>query len=156
VLKEKGDKTVVNFYGLYSSSEKEAVDARGGELGVGDCISWGGRLSEEEFDRRMQKSMFTFAVYSSPVSGSSVLTRAMGNGTPVIASNIGGVPEYSQSLVLVPPDEPEALADAISKLKRDSALRKRLGYIARADAVKISWDVVAENTVKVYLDALRQ
>lgn len=155
VLKERGDKTQVHFYGVYTSVEQSAVTVRAGELGVSDCVLWGGRLSEEEFDRKMQKSMFTFAVYLAPVSGSSILTRALGNATPVIATNIGGLSEYSQNLVLVPPDDVNALADAISKLKRDLALRKRLSSRVRMDAMRISWDAVANKTLEVYLEVLK-
>jgi glycosyltransferase involved in cell wall biosynthesis len=156
VLKERGDMTQVHFYGVYTSDEQSAVKLRAGELGVSDCVLWGGRLSEEEFDRKMQKSMFTFAVYLAPVSGSSVLTRAMGNATPVIATTLGGLSEYSQNLVLVPPNDVDALADAISKLRRDGALRKRLSYEIRRDAVRISWDEVAGKTIKVYMDVLKR
>jgi glycosyltransferase involved in cell wall biosynthesis len=156
VLKERGDKTPVHFYGTYNSAEQLAVMMRAKELGVSDCILWGGRLSEEDFDNKMQKSMFTFAVYLAPVSGSSILTRAMGNATPVIASNIGGLPEYSQNLVIVPPNDVNALADAISKLKRDPALRKQLSNGLRMDAARISWDAIASKTLKVYMEVLKR
>jgi glycosyltransferase involved in cell wall biosynthesis len=156
VLKDRGDPTQVHFYGVYTSAEQSAATNRAIELGVSDCVHWGGRLSEEEFDRKMQKSMFTFVVYLAPVSGSSILTRALGNATPVIATNIGGLSEYSQSLVLVPPNDVNALADAISKLKRDPDLRKRLSSMVRRDAVRISWDSVAQKTLNVYLEVLKK
>lgn len=156
ILKEKGEKVRVHFYGIYSISEKEAADVRAKELGVKDCIYWGGRLSEDEFDRKMQESMFTFAIYTKPVSGSSILTRAMANATPVIGTNIGGMPEYSKNFsVLIPPNDPEALADAISKLMKDPDLRKELGNAARKHALEISWDIIAKRNLSVYLDVLK-
>jgi glycosyltransferase involved in cell wall biosynthesis len=155
VLKDRGDKTLVHFYGVYTSTEQSAVIVRAGELGVSDCVLWGGRLSEEDFDKKMQRSMFTFAVYLAPVSGSSILTRAMGNATPVVATTIGGLSEYSQNLVLVPPNDVNALADAISRLKHDSALRKRLSSSMRGDAMRISWDAVAQKTLNVYSEVLQ-
>lgn len=155
LLKDRGEKVVVDFYGVYSSSEKEAADWRAGELGVSDCVVWHGRLSEEEFDKKMQQSMFTFAIYSAPVAGSSILTRAMGNGAPVIATNIGGLPEYTKNIVLVPPNDPHALADAISELKGNLDLRRRLSEGLRKDAIEISWEWVAEKTLQVYLNVLK-
>jgi glycosyltransferase involved in cell wall biosynthesis len=154
VLKDRGDSTQVHFYGVYTSAEQSAATTRAIKLGVSDCVLWGGRLSEEEFDRKMQKSMFTFAVYLGSVSGSSILTRAMANATPIIATNTGGLPEYSRSLVLVPPNDVNALADAISKLKREPAMRKRLSDHVRIDATRISWDAVAQKTLNVYQEVL--
>jgi len=155
ILKKKGKKILVHFYGIYSASENESADVRAEELGVKDCIVWGGRLSEDEFDRKMQESMFTFAIYTKPVHGSSILTRAMANATPVIATNIGGTTEYSKDCsILIPPNDPEALADAILKLMNKPDLRKELGNAARKHAIEISWDAIAKRTLNVYLDAL--
>lgn len=156
MLKEKGEKIKVHFYGIYSASEKESAEIRAKESSIDDCIVWGGRLSEQEFDMRMQESMFTFAVYTDPVSGSNILTRAMANATPVIATSIGGIPEYSQRFdVLIPPNDPKALADAISKLAKDLNLRRELGNIARRAALKISWNAIARKNLGVYVDALK-
>jgi len=156
ILKEKGEKIRVHFYGIYSELEKESADVRAKELGVRDCVFWGGRLSEDEFDRKLQESMLTFAVYTKPVSGSSILTRAMANATPVIGTNIGGMPEYSKNFsILIPPNDPKALADAISKLMKDPDLRKELGNVARKHALEVSWDVIARRNLSVYLDVLK-
>ncbi|MBI5005106.1 MAG: glycosyltransferase, partial [Candidatus Lloydbacteria bacterium] len=48
---------------------------------------------------------------------------------PVVASNIGGIPDIidKESGILVPPKHPEAIAEALRKLIDDSALRKHFG-----------------------------
>jgi len=63
--------------------------------------------------------------------------EAMALGRPVIASDTGGLPFLVPDGVaglLVPPEDPEALASAIRRLVRDSALRERLSRGARARA----------------------
>ncbi|MGH7827787.1 MAG: glycosyltransferase family 4 protein [Candidatus Binatia bacterium] len=63
-----------------------------------------------------------------------VILEAMTLGKPVIATNIGGVPEFVQDLItgrLVPPGDFHALAAAIVELLGDSVLRERLGSNAR-------------------------
>lgn len=60
---------------------------------------------------------------------------AMACGTPVIATNVGGLPEAitdGVTGILIEPNSPEALADAIARLLKDSAFRKILGKHARA------------------------
>ncbi len=55
-------------------------------------------------------------------------------GLPTVASNVGGIPEIiedGRTGILVPPDNPEALADGILKLAGDAELRKKMGMSAR-------------------------
>ena len=56
--------------------------------------------------------------------------EAMAAGVPVIAARVGGVPELvadGRTGLLVPPEDPQSLADAIERLASDSLLRTRLG-----------------------------
>ncbi len=60
----------------------------------------------------------------------NVLLEAMVHRKPVVATNVGGIPEVMQdglSKFLVPPGDPQAMADAILEVLRDSTLRKELG-----------------------------
>jgi len=68
---------------------------------------------------------------------SRALLEAMASGTPVVAVNGGGNPELvlsDRTGLLCPPGDPAALADAIDRLCRDSALRTAMGRAARARA----------------------
>jgi glycosyltransferase involved in cell wall biosynthesis len=59
----------------------------------------------------------------------------MAAGLPVVASNVGDVPRAVQdgvSGLLVPPRVPEALADALEPLLRDTGMRRAMGEAARA------------------------
>jgi len=56
--------------------------------------------------------------------------EAMHLGLPVIASNVGGLPElikHEKTGLLVDPESPEALLQALERLLKDQALRERLG-----------------------------
>ena len=58
-------------------------------------------------------------------------------GLPVIGTQVGGVPETmmpGRSGLLVPPNDPGALAQALDLLLGDAALRRRMGEAGRARA----------------------
>jgi glycosyltransferase involved in cell wall biosynthesis len=63
--------------------------------------------------------------------------EAMAAGTPVVASQVGGMPELvndGETGVLVPPGDPAALAAALARLAADPALRGRFGAAGRRRA----------------------
>jgi L-malate glycosyltransferase len=68
--------------------------------------------------------------------GLSIL-ETLAHGKPVVATDIGGIPEVVQSKqtgLLVPPHDPKALAEAIDQLVDDPVLRQSFGEAARIDA----------------------
>ncbi|MGZ4865440.1 MAG: glycosyltransferase, partial [Halobacteriota archaeon] len=91
-------------------------------------------------------------VYTEEVWGSSLIARAMMNGTPLIATPIGGTSEYlGDTGVYVPASDPFALAVAIRSLLEDAKLRKDLGNKVRQRALQyLSWDAIAEKTIHIY------
>ncbi len=64
-----------------------------------------------------------------------VVLEAMSLGLPIIASNVGGIPEavaHGSTGLLVPPGDPDALASSISRLKADRELALALGTQGQA------------------------
>ncbi len=67
------------------------------------------------------------------------MCEAMACGLPVIASNVGGIPEFVRDGIdgyLVPPDNPHALTEAIKKLLSDANAFYRMSRNARASMVE--------------------
>jgi len=63
-----------------------------------------------------------------------VLMESMALGVPVVSTTVSGIPELiesGRSGLLVPPGDPEALADALERLLRDPELGRRLAREAR-------------------------
>src|SRR5205823_13173952 len=63
--------------------------------------------------------------------------EAMAAGLPVVATNVGGMPEVvvnGETGFLVPPAEPRALAEAVGRLLLDPELRQRFGAAGRRRA----------------------
>lgn len=91
-------------------------------------------------------------------SQSGVIPTAYGFKKPVVITNVGAMPEIVDDGVtgfIVPPKNPEALADAIVKLLKDEKLRKQMGENAyKKLKTDLSWDNIAEKTIDVYNKAI--
>jgi glycosyltransferase involved in cell wall biosynthesis len=82
--------------------------------------------------------------------------EAMGAGLPVIASDVGGLPEVvGDAGVLVPPRDPAALAAALDRLLADPAERRRLGEAGRVRAGRFTPEAMAEAMDGAYERARR-
>ena len=91
-------------------------------------------------------------------SQSGVIPTAYGFKKPVVVTDIGAIPEIVDDGItgfIVPPKNPEALADAIVKLLKDNNLRKQMGENAyKKLKTDLSWDKIAEKTIRVYKKAI--
>jgi starch synthase len=80
--------------------------------------------------------------------------EAMACSTAVVASRVGGIPEVVDGGVtglLVPPDDPASLADALNLLVRDPGRAEAMGLAGRQRAMaEFSWDAVAARTTALY------
>jgi glycosyltransferase involved in cell wall biosynthesis len=89
--------------------------------------------------------------------GRTVL-EAQASGVPVIGTRSGGIPEFvsdGTSGLLVPPGEPEALADALRRLLTDADLRARVVAGGVASAADRAVPVQAARVADVYRSVVR-
>lgn len=77
--------------------------------------------------------------------------EAMACGAAVVTTTAGALPEVAgDAALLVPPDDPVALAAALDRLLTDGALRADLGARGRARAATFTWERTARATLAVY------
>jgi glycosyltransferase involved in cell wall biosynthesis len=84
---------------------------------------------------------------------SGIVSSAFGFNKPVVATTIGGfkgVIEDGKTGLLVPPKDPDSLAQAIIALVQDDKLRNSLVENAAKASVKNSWAEIAKTTSEVY------
>ncbi len=112
-----------------------------------------GTVPHEELPRYLASA----DVFVSPALGQEsfgiVLVEAMAAGIPVVASDIAGYREVVRDGVdgvLVPPNDPFALADAISKVLAEPELASSLAAAGRERANAFSWDTVLPRLEAVY------
>jgi D-inositol-3-phosphate glycosyltransferase len=87
-----------------------------------------------------------------------VALEAMACGTPVVASQVGGLAFLVRDGVTgfqVPDGDPEALCEKLTHLIHDEGLRERMGEQAAAYARQYAWGTIAESIESVYRDLLK-
>lgn len=120
-------------------SELAPLQALADTLGLQGQVRFAGALTREHvIDRYARASVY---VQPSRVAADgdrdgipNVLLEAMAMGLPAVATQVSGIPEVLQHRVnglLVPPDDPAALADAIGTLLAEPALAAALARAAR-------------------------
>jgi glycosyltransferase involved in cell wall biosynthesis len=129
------------------------------ELGCADRLTIAGRVTNDELVDLYRRAMLV--VVPSRYEGFGLpAAEAMACGTPVVAAAAGALPEVIATGgggVLVPPEDPEALAKAIATLAEQPEARAALGARApaRIDAA-YSWRRVAERTADVYREVVAE
>jgi glycosyltransferase involved in cell wall biosynthesis len=69
----------------------------------------------------------------------------MACGLCVVSTNVGGIPyllEHEHDALLVPPDDAEAMAAAVTRLLTEPGLAERLSHNARQKAEQFDWSVI--------------
>jgi glycosyltransferase involved in cell wall biosynthesis len=122
--------------------ERAAVEDEIRQLGVGPVV----RLLGERTDVAELLATADVFVLSTHSEGLPLsVLEAMAAGLPVVAANVGGIPELvadGVSGLLVPPDDPDALAEAIERLLESPSLAQQLGHAGRRRVVE-NFDVEA-------------
>ncbi len=86
-----------------------------------------------------------------------VLIEAFAAGTPVVASDIAGYRDVVRDGidgVLVPPGDPQALAEVLRDLYEDPARRARMARAAARDVERFAWPRITAGLMKAYEDAI--
>jgi glycosyltransferase involved in cell wall biosynthesis len=111
----------------------------------GDAVEWAGWLEPEAKDALLRRAP-VFAMPSRSEGLPMALLEAMAYGMAIASTAVGGIPEVlgdGEEGLLVPSEDPAALADALCRLAADAPLRERLAANAlhrakRLDEVEVS------------------
>ena len=134
------------------------------ELGVEQAVQFKISVSDTELPEVYQRAaifvMPTRADYLAfSVEGFGIVyLEASASGLPVVAARSGGATEAvidNETGLLVPPDDPSALAEALTCLLNDAAMRQRMGHAGRRWVEReMNWDRVGKQFFSIIESAL--
>ncbi len=145
--------------GQSDGMERDRIESIVDELRMRDFTVFPGRLSDEVLPV-YYAAADVCVVPSHYEPFGLVAIEAMASGTPVVASDVGGlqftvVPE--ETGLLAPPKDDVAFATAIDRILMNPAWRNHLGQAARKRVeTKFSWDGVASQLSELYTQLLEQ
>ncbi len=128
-------------------------------LGLNDIVTTISGVSDEELARLYGEA--EVAIVPSLYEGFSLpAIEAMSCAVPVVATTGGALPEVvgtsGETGLLVEPNNPEVLVEAIGRLLDDAELRARLGAAGRERVIsRFTWEVTARGTAACYDAILR-
>jgi len=107
-------------------------------------VSYIGGVPKEEVPVWLQRGdifLNTANVDNTPVS----VIEAMACGLCVVSTNVGGIPyllDHEQDALLVPPNDPDAMADAVRRILAEPDLAAQLSRNARCKAEQFDWETI--------------
>ncbi|HVS81614.1 MAG TPA: glycosyltransferase family 4 protein [Pyrinomonadaceae bacterium] len=115
------------------------VKAMTRELGLGDACEFVSHYTEPLGRSAFMSSLDVFILPSLAEGTPNGVIEAMAHGLPVIASEVGGIPDLvsEDSGILVPPGNDEDLAAAMRRLANDPEQRAKMGAAARERYLKL-------------------
>jgi glycosyltransferase involved in cell wall biosynthesis len=140
----------------------ESLRRRSLDGGLGERVSFPGPRTGADLDRSYG-SADLLVVASRAEAYGLVVSEALARGLPVIAAEVGGVVEAlgegaagTQPGLLVAPEDPVALGDALSAWLGDAELRTRLRRAARERRESLPrWSTTASEVARVLAEASR-
>lgn len=130
------------------------LEALAREEGVAGRVRFLGQVPHAELPRLLAVSDVLVGTSFASETFGIILVEAQACEVPVVASRFGGFPEVVQEGVtglLVPPQDPQALAAALRELLADPTRREEMGRAGRRWAhERFHWDRVAERVLEAY------
>ena len=137
-------------------AERSRLEELAEILDLKSCIQFAGQVPQERIPQMMHQAD-VFALPSLSESFGIVNLEAMAAGLPIVATNVGGIPDIVEDGVngyLVNAKNPDEIADRILMLMQNSEMREKISANNREKAELHTWDRIAGTVERVYFDCL--
>lgn len=134
--------------------EVERLRAQAQTLGIGDRVLFPGAVPQDQLVS-YYRAADALAVTSRYESFGLAAVEALACGTPVVASQVGGLPSIvcdDENGLLVRWRSPQAFAERFDALLEDAELRARLAGEARRSVERFDWTCIGDEVRALYQD----
>jgi phosphatidylinositol alpha-mannosyltransferase len=141
---------------LWIASDGPETATLRAQVGDDHRVEWLGRLTEEEKAQRLRGADVLCAPSLHGESFGMILLEGMAASTPIVASDLPGyrnVARHGVEALLVPPDDPAALARAITRVLEEPSTAATLVAGGEARAAEFAMDRLAERYLRLYEQA---
>jgi glycosyltransferase involved in cell wall biosynthesis len=140
--------------------ERPALERLAAQLGIAGQIDWRGQLPPDEALDELARCHL-MALPSFDEAFGVAYVEALACGVPAIACEGEGGPEeiatFGEGMLLVPPRDPDAIAETAAELLTDPQKLQDLAQAARKTAAdEFSWDRCGRATVRAYERAIEE
>lgn len=141
-----------------SGPERQMLEELACRLGLADVVTFTGRVENEGMAVLYQSADIMInpsLVDNMPIS----LLEALASSVPIVSTDVGGVPfmvEHEKTALLVPPQNPGAMANAVLTLLKDPAKATQLSKAGVEAVQHYTWPNVRDRLLHVYKQALQK
>lgn len=137
----------------YLETCKQGIEANG----LQDKVFFLGNISIDDVQRELARA-HCLVVPSFQENAPLTIAEAMAAGVPVVAADVGGIPEMIEdgmTGLLIDPYDPKSISDAVIKILSDETLALSMGQSAKETAGKrFSASLIRKKTLEVYREIL--
>ncbi len=139
IVRGKGIDTLLQAMKLAKTDKKLLICGSGKQetefqdltkkLGIEEKVNWLGKVKRKELDSYYRNALCLLMPSRVPETFGLTGLEAMSYGTPVIASNVGGIGQWlkdGENGFLVPPNDPQTLAKKLEQFLSDQKEQKRM------------------------------
>lgn len=151
LLQAVPDVQEAHFFIAGNGEDKNYLVKMAQNLGISDRVTFLGQV------QNVARYLTAFDIFVLPSRKEGLpytLLEAGSAGLPVVATNVGGIPEiveHEKTGLLVPPKDPRSLANALKRLIANEPFRKKLGTALKQKVEReFSLDSMLEQTATLY------
>lgn len=133
---------------------RESLEQEASALGIGDAVKFAGNQTKpEDYLAKADVYLLTSHMEGLPLS----VLEGMAAGLPVIATNVGGMPDIvKDNGVLIADDDLQALTREMIRFAEDPVLREQCGEASRKLVKAYDAKACAQAYLKIYRDISRK
>jgi len=128
------------------------------DIGIGDLVLFLGQRDQDHLPYYYSAADMV-VMPSHYESFGMVALESMACGTPVVASQVGGLAflvKDNETGYVIPSDDPDALAEKLDDFITDLDLREKLGKQAARYALGYDWSIIAARIAELYTQVIEQ